>query len=133
MIAGTGIDILEIPRIEKLLEKGELFISKVFSDAECAYCEKQGKPAQSFAGRFAAKEAFLKAIGTGWRGEIELFEIEIINTDFGKPQLELIGKTAKLLAQFDSATFHVSISHTDQYATAMVIIEIPEDQTTVNS
>lgn len=123
MIKGTGIDILEIPRMVKLLEKGAVFKDKVFSKMECDYCEKQGVPSQSYAGKFAAKEAFLKAIGTGWRGEIQLCEIEIENNDLGMPHLRLIGKTKKILSRFESCVFHVSISHTAQYAVAMVIVE----------
>ncbi len=123
MIKGTGIDIVEVARIEKLLAKGKVFIDKVFSENECVYCEKQGVPAQSYAGKFAAKEAFLKAIGTGWRGEIALNEIEILNDELGKPILQIRGETIKSAPNLSTNTLHVSISHTTQYAVAMVIIE----------
>lgn len=123
MINGTGIDIVEVVRIEKLLEKGKLFRDKVFSEKESTYCELQGVSAQSYAGKFAAKEAFLKAIGTGWRGEIVLSQIEILNDELGKPFLQIIGETKKKLIEFDQRALHVSISHTDIYAIAMVIVE----------
>ena len=123
MIKGTGIDIVEVGRIDRLLAKGKLFTEKVFSQMECDYCEKQGVPAQSYAGKFAVKEAFLKAIGTGWRGEIVLHEIQTINDELGKPNLEIIGKSKDAIPDLHKAILHVSISHTDQYAVAMVIIE----------
>lgn len=123
MIKGTGIDIVEVTRIERLLDKGKLFTEKVFSERESRYCAKQGKPAESFAGKFAAKEAFLKAIGTGWRGKIALYEIVILNDELGKPILQLIGETKMALPNLSTAILHVSISHTAEYAVAMVIVE----------
>jgi len=131
MIKGTGIDIVEIARIGKLLAKGELFTEKVFSKRESAYCEKQGVPVQSYAGKFAAKEAFLKAIGTGWRGEIELHQIEITNDELGKPQLQITGDSKNTLAHFANMIVHVSVSHTNIYAVAQVIIESLESQESV--
>ena len=128
MIKGTGIDIVEVGRIDRLLEKGKLFTDKVFSQIESDYCQQQGVPSQSYAGKFAAKEAFLKAIGTGWRGEIALNEIQTINDELGKPHLEIIGKSKEVIPDLDIAILHVSISHTDQYAVAMVIIESYEPE-----
>lgn len=123
MIKGTGIDIVEVGRIDKLLAKGKLFTDKVFSQIESDYCNKQGVPAQSYAGKFAVKEAFLKAIGTGWRGELALHEIQTINDELGKPHLEIIGKSKDVIPDLDKVILHVSISHTDRYAVATVIIE----------
>lgn len=123
MIKGTGIDIVEITRIERLIAKGSTFTEKVFSEKETEYCLAQSKPSESFAGKFAAKEAFLKAIGTGWRGKIALNEIEILNDDLGKPILALIGGTKAELPDLITAILHVTISHSAQYAVAMVILE----------
>ena len=128
MIKGTGIDIVEVGRIDRLLAKGKLFSDKVFSQIECDYCERQGVPSQSYAGKFAVKEAFLKAIGTGWRGEIALHEIQTINDELGKPHLEIIGKSKEVIPNLDKVVLHASISHTNQYAVAMVIIEIIETE-----
>jgi|SRR5690554_4646405 len=131
MIKGTGIDIVEVGRIHKLLAKGKIFTDKVFSQIESDYCEKQGVPAQSYAGKFAVKEAFLKAIGTGWRGEIALHEIQTINDELGKPHLEIIGNSKSVIPNLDKMIKHVSISHTDRYAVAMVVLEslgIEEDK-----
>jgi holo-[acyl-carrier protein] synthase len=123
MIKGIGTDIVEIGRITRALEKGDGFKKLVFSEEEIAYCEKNGKGNESFAGRFAAKEAFLKALGTGWRGEIAFHEIAFINDGLGKPVVSLQGKTKEFLADYQNCHIHVSISHSNNYATAVVVIE----------
>lgn len=112
---------MEVARIEKSLGKGNNFRDLVFSKSEIEYCS--GKSKENFAGRFAAKEAFLKAVGSGWRGEVNLNELEFLNDDSGKPYLNISGKTEILLSAYKNSTIHVSISHTKTYATAMVIIE----------
>jgi holo-[acyl-carrier protein] synthase len=122
MISGTGIDIVEIDRIQKSLEKGNGFIEKVFSAEEIAYCQRKSKPAESFAGRFAAKEAFFKAFGTGWAGEMAFNEVSVIADSNGKPVLKLLGNTRQIV-NLEEASLHVSISHSANYATAIVIIE----------
>ncbi len=121
MITGIGVDLVDVARIDNALNKGDAFRDKVFSEKEIAYCTSQG--ITSFAGRFAAKEAFLKAIGTGWRGNIHLNEIEILNDEMGKPGIQLLGTTREELAKFSSGTIHLSISHTASAATAFVVIE----------
>lgn len=122
MISGTGIDIVEIDRIQKSLEKGNGFKEKVFSAEEIAYCQSKRKPSESFAGRFAAKEAFFKSLGTGWVGELAFNEVSIIADSNGKPVLNLLGNT-KRIVDLEKARLHVSISHSTNYATAIVIIE----------
>lgn len=122
MISGTGIDIVEIDRIQKSLEKGNGFKEKVFSAEEIAYCQSKRKPSESFAGRFAAKEAFFKSLGTGWVGELAFNEVSITADSNGKPVLNLLGNT-KRIVDLEKARLHVSISHSTNYATAIVIIE----------
>jgi holo-[acyl-carrier protein] synthase len=124
MIKGTGIDIVEVARIAQSLSRGDNFRKLVFSEEEIAYCEQQGRRGhESYAGRFAAKEAFLKALGTGWRGELQFHEVTFINDEMGKPYLVLKGKSKAALKAYNDCRIHVSISHTPHYATAMVIIE----------
>ena len=93
MILGTGIDIVEIQRIEKLIKKDDAFKLKVFSEEEIIFCEKRS--AESYAGRFAAKEAFMKALGVGWTSNSEFKEISVRADKLGKPYLHLSGKTAE--------------------------------------
>lgn len=123
MIKGLGIDIVEIDRIERSLSKGDGFRNLVFSKSESAYCESLGSGFQSYAGRFAAKEALLKALGTGWVDRLNLFELEVQNDQFGKPGLLFHGESKVSLQAYATCIFHLSISHTEKYATAIVIIE----------
>ena len=123
MIKGVGTDIVEVARIERSLGKGEKFKQLVFHQKEIEYCESRGKSLLCYAGRFAAKEALVKALGTGLRGELKFSEMYFLNDDMGKPCLVLEGKTAQSLSAYGQSKFHVSISHTEHYATAFVIIE----------
>lgn len=122
MIKGTGIDIVEVVRIKKAIQKSEHFKQFVFAPLEIAYCEAKGNSFESFAGRFAAKEAFFKALGTGWHDNTAFNEVVVSNDALGKPFIKLIGETEKIL-EGRQAKIHLSISHTKDYATAMVIIE----------
>lgn len=100
------------------------FVERVFTPAEREYCESKGvAAAQSFAARFAAKEAFLKALRTGWRGKITWQDIEVVNDADGVPSLNVTGEARKLLDAMDAAKIHVSISHTAEHAIAQVILE----------
>jgi len=123
MIKGIGNDIVEVARIERSLAKGEKFKQLVFHQKEIEYCESRGKSLLSYAGRFAAKEALVKALGTGLRGELKFAEMCFLNDEMGKPYLVLEGKTRQSLNTYASDQFHVSISHTEHYASAFVIIE----------
>lgn len=124
MIIGIGTDIVEVPRIAAKLAKGEGFRNLVFTPYEITYCEKQAAPADSYAARFAAKEAVLKAMGTGWgNGGINFDEIEIRNDEAGKPEVYLIGKGAARYAIMGIKKIWVSLSHEKSAAVAMVIIE----------
>jgi holo-[acyl-carrier protein] synthase len=124
MIIGIGTDIVEVPRIAAKLAKGDGFRNLVFTPFEISYCEKQAMPAESYAARFAAKEALLKALGTGWgNGGVNFDEIEIRNDEAGKPELFLIGNGADRYASSGIRKIWVSLSHEKSAAIAMVILE----------
>lgn len=122
MIIGIGTDIVEVTRIAKSIEKID-FKEKVFSKTEILYCEAKKNKAESFAARFAAKEAYFKALGTGWRGGMAFNEVEIRNDELGKPSLHVLGKTAEISKEKNIKTIHVSLSHTKETAMATVILE----------
>lgn len=124
MIVSIGIDIVEVYRIRETLERTPRFGERVFTEAERVYCESRGKGAfQSYAGRYAAKEALMKAIRTGWRGEIAWHDIEISNDDFGAPSISVTGETRRILDTLGANRIHLSISHTEQHAVAQVVLE----------
>lgn len=122
MIIGVGCDIIEIERISQAIERNA-FIKRVFAPAEITYCQSRGtQAAASFAARFAAKEAVLKAFGTGLRGG-RLQEIIIINDDAGKPQVELQGFFAVLAKQLGVQKINISLSHARNLAMAYIVME----------
>lgn len=124
MILSTGIDIVEVYRIAETLARTPRFRERVFTTSEREYCESRGAgAAQSYAGRFAAKEALMKALKTGWRGEITWHDIEIVNDDAGAPSFCITGETAKLFKSSGASHAHLSISHTKEHAVAQVILE----------
>lgn len=122
MIIGVGTDIAEVPRIAKSIENIS-FKKKVFSEREIIYCESKANKAESFAARFAAKEAFFKALGSGWRGGVAFNEVEIENDDLGKPSLIISGTTAEIIKDRNIKNIHVSLSHVKDLALATVILE----------
>jgi holo-[acyl-carrier protein] synthase len=120
-VTSIGVDICDIKRLGDLEEKqGTRFLQKVFTSGEIEYCEKKVTKHASYAARFAAKEALLKALGTGLRDGFLWKDIEVKNDSFGKPFFEFHGQTAKVISD---RNVHLSISHTDQNAIAFVIIE----------
>ena len=124
MIISTGIDIVEVYRIAETIDRTPRFAERVFTPAERDYCDAKGAAAaQSYAGRFAAKEAFLKALKTGWRGKITWHDIEILSDDQGVPSLNVTGEASTLLAQTGATNTHLSISHTAEHAVAQIILE----------
>ena len=123
MILGTGIDMIEVERVAFSAGRDSGFREMVFSKREIEYCESKASPFQHYAARFAAKEAFLKAIGRGWDSSLALHEIEIVNEVNGKPRLLLSGKTAETLESLEIRRHHVSLSHLKTYASAIVILE----------
>lgn len=124
MIISIGIDIAEVYRIRDTIARTPRFSARVFTDAEREYCESKGAAAaQSYAGRFAAKEAFLKALKTGWRGKIAWQDIEIVLDENGAPSLNVTGEAAVLLEKLGANRVHLSMSHTTEHAVAEVILE----------
>ena len=125
MIIGTGIDITEILRIEKLLKKG-VFIKRFFSEKEEAYFIKRKNAPQTVAGAYSAKEAFAKALGTGVRG-FSLKDVEVLHDELGKPYLSLSKEAEKTAKKMGIKKLFLSISHSEEYAVASVIAEGDED------
>ena len=123
MIVGNGIDIVEVSRICEKLVKGNSFRDKIFSKKEIEYCEKCAIPWESYAARFAAKEAFLKATGKGMMLGYDLNQIEIINDSDGKPFIKLSGNFKNYFDENGWKSIHVSLSHIQNTACAVVIIE----------
>ena len=119
MIFGIGIDIIEVPRVEKVSKKDDKFVKKIFTQTEIDYCRKFKNGAQNFAGSFAVKEAFLKAMGTGWSNGLKFNEIETVNDQLGKPEIVLYGRTKEIFEERDLKFSHVSIAHLKDYATAV--------------
>jgi holo-[acyl-carrier protein] synthase len=123
MIFGLGTDIVEIERIRQKLEKNPDLIKFIFSIEEIDYCSKQKKPEMHYAARFAVKEAFLKAFGVTFIGNHSLSEISVSRTEHGKPYITLNGRSLKTFQGAQLSQIHVSISHTDTFAVASVVIE----------
>ena len=122
MIIGLGTDIAEVARIAKSIEN-IAFKEKVFSKTEIAYCETKTNKAENYAARFAAKEAFFKALGTGWRGAMAFNDVEVVNDVLGKPTINLLNEAGKVLTERNIKTIHISLSHTKEMAMATVILE----------
>ena len=124
MIVSIGIDIIEVYRIRETLSRTPRFIERVYTTRERAYCESKGAAAaQSYAARFAAKEAFLKALKTGWRGKITWHDIEIVSGENGVPSLNISGEAQTILGNLGANQIHLSLSHTTEHAIAQVILE----------
>ncbi len=124
MIISTGIDIVEVYRIRETLERTPRFAVRVFTDAERAYCDSKGvAAAQSYAARFAAKEAFLKALKTGWRGKISWLDVEVVSGSDGVPTLRVTGEAKRLLDALGAEAIHIALSHTAEHAIAQVTLE----------
>jgi holo-[acyl-carrier protein] synthase len=124
MIFGTGTDIIEVSRIKKAIVRTQAFTDKIFTSNEQAYCEaqKSGK-FQSYAARYAAKEAFFKALGTGYRDGMAFREIEVVNDKLGKPEIVVHGSVKDFVLKNRISHLHLSLSHIRETAVAFVIIE----------
>ena len=121
-IIGLGLDATDIPRIADTIARyGDRFLNRIFTEREVAYSMRRRQPAIHFAGRFAAKEAILKALGTGWRGKIAWTDIEISNDAAGAPAVALSGECARIAARLGIERILLSITHTDHYAAASAI------------
>jgi holo-[acyl-carrier protein] synthase len=123
VIVGTGIDLTEVDRIAEKLSRSSAFKEKVFSPDEIKYCEKSANPAENYAARFAAKEAFLKATGLGLTLSHDLCDIIVSANPNGKPEIHLQGAFKKMLIENEWKNIHVSLSHIKSIACAVVIIE----------
>ena len=123
MIDGLGIDLIDVERIIFNIEKDAGFKEMIFSEKEIVYCESKANKYEHYAGRFAAKEAFLKALGSGWAAGIHFTEIEITHTSTGKPEIILSGETDQTLNTLGITRILVSLSHLKTMACAVVIIE----------
>ena len=123
-ILGHGVDIVSVPRIAQMrADHGLHFLNRCFTPAEQAYCHDTKHPAQRLAGRFAAKEAILKVLGTGWRGQIAWTDMQILPDPQGKPILTLTGESARIAQSLGIARWYLSISHTAEQAIASAIGE----------
>ncbi len=124
MIIGTGVDIVEVARINRLLEKhSPRFEKKVFTPGEILYCQSKADPGSHFAARFAAKEAVMKCLGTGMDQGIAFNDIEVTHEDTGQPAIQLHGKGKELFTRLKIKTIHISLSHEKNYAIAQAIAE----------
>jgi holo-[acyl-carrier protein] synthase len=124
MIVGTGIDIAEVDRIRASIERfGERFISRVFTPLEIAYVERKANRYERYAARFAAKEAGMKAIGTGWKRGVTWRDFEVANLPSGKPALRLSGVAEQVAQTLGVKNISLSITHTEEMAVAQVILE----------
>ncbi|MCX5843938.1 MAG: holo-ACP synthase [Deltaproteobacteria bacterium] len=124
MIYGIGTDLVEVNRIEKIIQRwGERFTEKVYSRNEIDYCTRKACPAIHYAARFAAKESFLKSLGIGLGMGISLKDIEVINDAKGNPQLKMNERIREVLDTHGITSVHISMTHTREHAHAAVILE----------
>ncbi len=125
MIVGSGVDLAEVPRIRKAIERfGERFIGRIYTPREIEYIERRGAGRfERFAARFAAKEAGMKAIGTGWRHGVRWVDFEVANLPSGKPTLLFHGVAAEFAERLGVRNVSLSITHTAETGMAIVIIE----------
>jgi holo-[acyl-carrier protein] synthase len=123
MIYGIGTDIIEVTRIKTVMEKDIGFREKIFTPGEITYCETKRHKYENYAARFSVKEAFLKAIGTGWRLGIRFADIDVYHDEYGKPLIRVYGKALELVEKEKISKIHVSLSHLKEIATAVVVVE----------
>ena len=124
MIVSIGIDIIEVARIREVLIRTPRFAERVFTAAERAYCDSRGVvAAQHYAARFAAKEAALKALQTGWRGGIGWQDVEVAARESGAPYLIFTGQVLEVFEKFGATATHLSMSHTSEHAISQVVLE----------
>jgi holo-[acyl-carrier protein] synthase len=124
MIVGTGVDLAEVPRIRASIERfGARFIERIYTPAEIAYVERKANRYERYAARFAAKEAGMKAIGTGWRHGVRWQDFEVANLPSGKPTLRLHGVAARVADKLGVRNVSLSLTHTAEMGMAHVILE----------
>ena len=124
MIVGTGIDIAEVPRIRKSIERfGQRFLDRIFTAGEIRYCDSKANREERYAARFAAKEAAMKALGTGWNHGVRWRDCEVVRKPGGRPTMVFHGKAAEFAVSLGVKHIALSISHTEEQAIAQVILE----------
>ncbi|MBT6745838.1 MAG: holo-ACP synthase [Flavobacteriales bacterium] len=123
MILGIGVDITEVDRIKRSISEGDHFKKRVFTEVEQNYCDSIKNSAESYAARYAAKEAFFKALGTGWRGELKFTDLEVVNNELGKPIVHLHNEAQRMAKEMGVKSVHISLSHTKETAIAYLILE----------
>lgn len=124
MIVGTGIDITEVPRIRQSIERfGRRFLERVFSAGEIRYCDSKANRFERYAARFAAKEAAMKALGTGWNHGVRWRDCEVMRQSGGRPTMAFHGKAGEFAAKLGVKNVALSLSHTAEQAIAQVILE----------
>ncbi|MGA2425288.1 MAG: holo-[acyl-carrier-protein] synthase [Terriglobales bacterium] len=124
MILGTGVDIAEVPRIRESIKRfGDRFLRRIFTDGEIRYCEQKASRFESYAARFAAKEAAMKALGTGWSHGIRWRDIEVVRPKGQRPTLQFHGQAAAIAAKLGTNNIALSLTHTSEQALAHVILE----------
>ena len=129
-IVAHGIDLVDFPRIEQMVKQhGCRFLDRIFTKAEQEYAQSNKNRMEKLAGRFAAKEAVLKLIGTGWRGKIAWTDIEIVNNPAGQPEVTVTGEVEKIAGRLGIGHISVSITHTANFAIASAVaLSQPEDK-----
>lgn len=124
MVVGIGLDLAEVDRIEAAIAKhGERFLTRVYTEAERKYCESKPNKFERFAGRFAAKEAAMKAIGTGWKRGVAWREFEVMRAPSGQPIIKFHGKAAEIAHALGVKKALVTITHSEKSAIAQVLLE----------
>jgi holo-[acyl-carrier protein] synthase len=124
MVLGSGVDLCEVTRLRDAIARhGQRLLHRVFTDREIAYAERKANKFERYAARFAAKEAGMKALGTGWRGGLGWRDLEVTNLRSGRPTLTFHGVAAKIAEQLGVRNISLSITHTKEQALAMVILE----------
>jgi len=124
MILGTGVDIAEVARIRESIERfGDRFLRRIFTDGEIDYCEQKATRFESYAARFAAKEASMKALGTGWSRGVRWRDIEVVRPKGHRPTIQFHGEAAAIAAKLGTKNIALSITHTSEQALAHVILE----------
>jgi holo-[acyl-carrier protein] synthase len=124
MIVGTGIDIADVPRIAASIARfGDRFLRRIFTEGEIHYCDKKANRVERYAARFAAKEAAMKAIGTGWNHGVTWRDVEVSRLPGGRPTITFHGKAAEFATKLGTRHIALSLTHTADHAIAQVILE----------
>ena len=124
MILGTGLDVAEVDRIRNAIgRRGQRFVERIYTRAEIDYVERKANRFERYAGRFAAKEAGMKAIGTGWRRGVRWRDFEVVNLPSGRPTLRLHGAAARVAQKLGVKSISLSLTHTAEHGMAFVILE----------